>query len=143
MKAFFALTLVALFGLTLAPARADDQYQRTLDKSMNAAGARALNVTGYNGNVHLFGDSGSTVRIHAVLGARSADALKMLDVRTERSGESVRVTDVCPSTRHFFFWSAKDCDIQLEIHYPRAMTASLVSENGNVVADRPGGAVSI
>lgn len=144
MKAFFAVTLAMLFALSFATARADDDaYQRTLDKTVQASGARTLSVTGFNGNVHLYGDSGTTVRVHAILGARSADALKLLDVQTSRDGGTVSVKDVCPSTTHFIFFQAKDCDIQLEVHYPRALATTLTSQNGNVNVDGAGSSVRI
>lgn len=142
--AFFLGAL--LTGLTAAalPARADQySFKRTVDRSVPAAGAAALQVTGTNGNIHLYADGGSSVRIHAVLGARSADAVKMLDVRTSREGNTVRVEDVCPSTQHFFLWTFADCNIDLEVHYPRAMALSLASKNGNIAIDGSAATVSL
>lgn len=145
MKSLLA-TLAILAAVTAAalPARADQySHKRTLDKSVQTAGASGLAVAGQNGNIHLYADGGSTVRIHAILGARSADTLKMLDVRTSRQGSTLRVEDVCPSTQHLFFWSFADCDIELDVHYPRAMAVSLNSKNGNIAIDGAGAAVSL
>ena len=145
MKSLLAtLGILAFLGAAALPAQADQySYKRTLDSTVQARGAAALALTGQNGNIHLYADGGSTVRIHAILGARSADALKMLDVRGSRQGNTVRVEDVCPSTQHLFFWSFADCDIQLDVHYPRAMAVSLNSKNGNVTVDGPTAAVSL
>lgn len=139
-----ALALVAMLAAAGSPARADDaNYRRTLDRSVPAAGAGTLNVTGFNGNVHLIGDDGTAVRVHAVVRSRSEQAFKLLDVRASRQGGTVSVTDVCPTVQHFFFWTFEDCEIQLDVHYPRAMTVTLNSKNGNIVADDPGGALTI
>lgn len=145
MKALLAtIGILAALGAAALPAKADEySFKRSIDKTAALAGATALGVAGYNGNVHLYADGGSTVRIHAVLGARSAEALKMLDVQTSREGNTLRVADVCPSTRQFVFWNFKDCDIELDVHYPRGLPVSLHSENGNIVVDGAGGAVSI
>jgi len=133
-----ALAILAAVTAAALPARADQySYKRTLDSTVKTGGATALAVTGQNGNIHLFADGGSTVRIHAILGARSADALKMLDVRSSRQGNTLHVEDVCPSTQHLFFWTFADCDIQLDVHYPRAMALSLNSKNGNITVDGP------
>jgi hypothetical protein len=145
MKSIAVLaSIVGLAAAAALPARADQySFKRTIDTSVSAAGARTLDVTGINGNVHLYADSGPAVRVHAVLGARTQDALKMLDVRTSRDGGTVRVQDVCPQTRHFFFWNFGDCDIELDVHYPRALAVTLKSQNGNVTVDGSGAAVSV
>lgn len=145
MKHFFAVAgLLTLMITAAGPARADDaNYRRTVDRSVPAAGAGALNVTGVNGNVHLYAEDGSTVRVHAIVRSRSEQAFKLLDVRASRQGGTVSVTDVCPTTQRFFFWTFEDCEIELDVHYPRAMTVTLNSKNGNVDADDPGGAVTI
>ena len=145
MKAFLAalavLTALAALG---APARADEYaFKRTLDFTIGAAGTTALGVTGQNGNIHLVGDGGSTIRVHAVLGARSADALRGLNVTATRRGNTVRVADVCPSTRRLVFWTVVDCDIELDVHYPRSLAVGLRNENGNTVIDGAASAVSV
>lgn len=145
MKSLAVLaSTLGLIAAAALPARADQySFKRTIDTSAAAAGARTLEVTGINGNVHLYADGGSSVRVHAVLGARSQDALKLLDVRTSRDGGTVRVQDVCPQTRHFFFWNFADCDIELDVRYPRGLGVSLNSRNGNVTVDGAGAAVSV
>lgn len=137
MKSLLAtLGILAALSAAALPARAEQySFKRTLDKTIQTAGASGLAVVGQNGNIHLYADSGSTVRVHAILGARSADTLNMLDVRTSRQGDTVRVEDVCPSTRQLFFWKFADCNIELEVHYPRAMAVSLNSHNGNIAID--------
>ncbi len=143
LHVFFGVLLAVLCTAAL-PAHADEySFKRTVDTAIPAGGAKTLDVTGYNGNIHIYGDAGTTVRVHAVLGARSADALQMLSVRTGREGSTVRVQDVCPETRHFFFWSFADCDIELEVHYPRALGLTLNSKNGNITIDGAAAAVSV
>lgn len=145
MKTLLAtIGILAALGAAAAPARADDYaFRRTLDLTVPAAGAAALGVAGQNGNVHLVGDGGSTVRVHAVLGARSAAALAALNVATSREGNTVRIADVCPSTRRLIFWSFADCDIELDVRYPRGLALSLHSENGNIQVNGAGGPVSV
>jgi putative adhesin len=145
MKSTAAIASILILLVAAAlPARADQySFKRTIDTSASAAGARTLDVTGINGNVHLYADSGSTVRVHAVLGARSEDALRMLDVRTSRDGSTLHVQDVCPQTRHLIFWNFADCNIELDVHYPRGLAVTLNSQNGNVAVDDSGAAVSI
>jgi hypothetical protein len=145
MKASLVLAGAALaFASTALPAAADEyNYTRTLDRTVSAAGASSVAVTGINGNVHLYADGGNRVRVHAILKARSADTLSMLDVNLSRSGGTVRVQDVCPTTRHLFFFSTADCDIELEVHYPAGLAANVHSQNGNVAADGARSALSI
>lgn len=145
MKTLLAtIGLLAAIGAAAAPARADEySFKRTLDFAVPTAGAAALGVAGQNGNVHLIGDGGSTIRVHAVLGARSADALRGLNVAATREGDTVRVADVCPATRRLIFWTFADCDIELDVRYPRALGLSVHSENGNIVIDGAGSAVSV
>ncbi|HKU67307.1 MAG TPA: hypothetical protein VJP85_06015 [Candidatus Baltobacteraceae bacterium] len=146
MKGLALFMGVLLTGLTAAalPARADSySYTRTVDRSISAAGSKAIEVAGVNGNIDLYGDGGTAVRVHAVLRARSEEALHVLDVRTVQSGGAVRVEDVCPQERHFIFWSFADCDIELEVHYPRALDVTLSSQNGNVTIDGARAGVSI
>lgn len=146
MKAFLAtigfLAALAAAGL---PARADEySFKRTLDTTAPLAGATAVGISGFNGNVHVFADgSGAAVRVHAVLGARDAESLKGLDVQISRQGNTLRVAEVCPSERRLLFWSFRDCDIELDVHYPRTLPLSLHSENGNIVVDGARGAVSV
>lgn len=142
--------LLAILGLALAlaaassPAWADEySFKRTIDFTASAAGAASIAVTGYNGNVHLYADGGPGVRVHAVLGARSADSLRSLDVRTSRQGSTLRIADVCPSTRQFLFFEARDCDITLEVHYPRGMPVNLTSQNGNVTVEGSAAPVTV
>ncbi|HET9096278.1 MAG TPA: hypothetical protein VFN37_06425 [Candidatus Baltobacteraceae bacterium] len=145
MKAFLAAlaVLTALAALS-APARADEYaFKRTLDFTIGTAGTTALSVAGQNGNIHLMGDGGSTIRVHAVLGARSADALRALDVTQTRSGNTVRIADVCPATRRLVFWTVADCDIELDVHYPRSLAVGLRNENGNTVIDGAASALSV
>ncbi len=66
-----------------------------------------------------------------------------LNVTVPREGDAVRVQDVCPSQRRLFFWTFADCDIQLEIHYPRSLALTLQSQNGDIDLSGPGGSVSI
>ena len=142
--ALFSGVLLAGFIAAALPAHADSySYKRTIDTSIGAAGSKTLDVTGFNGNVHLYADGGTAVRVHAVLGARSEDALKVLDVQTSRDGSTVRVKDICPQTRQLFFWRFSDCDIELDVHYPRGLEVTLKSENGNVDVNGAGGAVSV
>lgn len=146
MKALLTtIALAAALAAAAAPARADDySFKRTLDRTVPLAGASALGVSGFNGNVHLYADgAGTTVRIHAVLGARSEDALRALDVQTSRDGNTLRVADVCPASRQLLFWSFRDCNIELDVHYPRSLPLSVHSENGNITIDGAGSAVSI
>jgi hypothetical protein len=142
-----ALTVLACFGMLLAfgaPAHADEYaYRRALDRTVPAPGASTLIFTGYNGDVHFIGDGTGSVRVHAVLKARSADAVNALDVSVSRQGSAVLVQDVCPSQRRLVFWTFADCDIELEIHYPRAMALTLKSQNGDIQVDGPAAAVSI
>lgn len=143
-RLFAALGLTAILAGAALPARADDtHYRRTLDRSVPAAGANVLNVTGFNGNIHLYGDEGTTVRVHAIVRSRSEQAFKLLDVRASRQAGAVSVADECPTVQHFFFWTFEDCEIQLDVHYPRAMTVRLNSKNGNVQADDPAGSLTI
>lgn len=134
MKGVLAgLALMALSAGACAPALADDySYHRTVDSAVGAGGARTLTVHGYNGNIRLYGDSGSTVRIHAVLGARTAASLEQLRIQTSRQGNTVLVQEQCAERRQLLFWTFKDCDIELDVHYPRSLAVDLRSENGNV-----------
>jgi DUF4097 and DUF4098 domain-containing protein YvlB len=145
MKALLgALTLATALAAAALPAKADDyRYTRTVDTTTAAGGASTLSVTGHNGNIHLYADSTGSVHVHALLKARSADALSLIEVRASRQGNTVRVTEVCPTTRHFFIWSTSDCDVELDVHYPRAMTVALTSQNGNIAVDGARAAVSI
>lgn len=128
-----ALACLAALSLSLAPARADEYaYHRVMDAESSAAGAAGLTVSGYNGDVRLVADGGTAVRVHAVLKARSADAVSALNVSVSRSGNTVRVQDVCPSQRQLLFWTFADCDIDLEIHYPRGLTVTLHHQNGDI-----------
>lgn len=134
MKGVLAgLALVAVAVATSRPALADQySYHRTVDSTVAAAGARAIMVQGYNGNIRLYGDSGNSVRVHAVLGARSSNSLQLLRIRTSRQGDTVLVQEQCPDQRSFLFWTFQDCDVELEVHYPRSLTVDLHSHNGNV-----------
>jgi Putative adhesin len=145
MKALLAtLTIAAAFGMASAAARADEySYQRTIDATAPTTGVRTVSIRGYNGNIHLYGDGGNTVRVHAVLKSRSADALRLLQVQTSRDGDTVRVEDVCPTTRRLIFWSFADCDIELDVHYPRTLAVNLQSDNGNIDATGAGGPLRI
>jgi hypothetical protein len=145
MKAIFAVAgVLAALGMAVLPARADEySYTRTVDRMAAAAGAAVLNVTAINGNVHLIAGDGTAVRVHAVLKARSADVLSLLEVRTARVGGTLRLQEICPTTRHLFFWSVSDCDIELEVHYPRALAVNLQSQNGNVAVDGSTAGVSV
>lgn len=146
MKGLLATLGVALaLALACSPALADEySYKRTLDFSASAAAAAtSISVVGYNGNIHLYADGGPGVRVHAQLAARSADALRALDVQTARQGSTLRVADICPSTRHLLFWDMRDCNIELDVHYPRGMAVSLKSENGNVTVEGSTASVSI
>lgn len=134
--------LLAILGLALtlaaatSPAWADEySFKRTVDLTAPTGGTGSIAVTGYNGNVHLYADGGPDVRVHAVLAARSADALRALDVHIGREGSTLRVADVCPSRRQFFIWDMRDCNIELDVHYPRGMAVNLRSENGNVTVE--------
>ena len=139
-----ALALLAALGAFTAPARADQYpFKRTIDLSTPASGAATLAVSGLNGNIRLYADGGSTVRVHAVLAARTAGALRLIDVRPSKTGTTLRVEDVCPSTQHFFFWEFADCNIDLEVHYPRAMAVNLASKNGNIALDGASAAVNV
>ena len=138
------LAVLAAVAATVLPARADEYgYQRTLDTAASASGARALSVTGYNGNVHLYADGGNSVKIHAILKARSSGALRDLNVTVTREGDAVAVQDVCPATRNFIFWQFKDCDIELEVHYPSGLAVTVNSENGNIVSDGSSSSLSL
>lgn len=134
MKAFFAtFGLLALAVGWSMPARADEySFTRTFDRAVPAAGAAQLVVSGRNGNVSLYGDGGHTVRIHAVMKARSAAGLDGISIAVKRSGENVQIESICGSTRTFLFWSFADCDIEYEIRYPRSMALQVRNDNGNV-----------
>lgn len=145
MKAFLAaLALLTALAALGAPARADEYaFKRTLDFTIGAPGTTALRVAGQNGNIHLMGDGGSTIRVHAVLGARSAGVLRALNVTAARRDNTVRIADVCPATRRLVFWTVADCDIELDVHYPRSLAIGLRNENGNTVIDGAASAVSV
>jgi putative adhesin len=139
-----ALAFLTMLACAALPALADQYpYHRTLDRTLAAAGASALSLRGYNGDIRLFADSGDTVRVRAVLKARSMDALGTLDVSVSRQGNGVQVNDVCPSQRHLFFWTFADCDIDVEIHYPRSLALTLQSQNGDITLQDAAGPVSI
>lgn len=145
MKSLLAtLAVLAAVAATVLPARADEySYQRTLDAATSASGTRAISVTGYNGNVHLYSDGGNSVKVHALLKARSQDAVRALNVTVTREGNTVAVHDVCPATRSFFFWHLKDCDIELDVHYPSSLAVSVQSENGNIVSKGSSSALTL
>jgi DUF4097 and DUF4098 domain-containing protein YvlB len=145
MKLLLAtLTILAVLGAAALPARADEyRYTRTVNSTVQTAGATSLAVTGHNGNIHLYADGTGSVRVHALVKARSADALSLIQVNASRQGNTVRVQEICPTTRHFFFFSTSDCDIELDVHYPRSMAAALTSQNGNITAVDSQGALSI
>jgi hypothetical protein len=139
---FLGVFVAVLSAATLRASADEYSYQRTLDTTASASGARALAVTGYNGNIHLYADGGDSVKIHAVLKARSEDAVRDLNVAVKRAGNTVDVEDVCPATRNFIFWTAKDCDIELDVHYPAAFAVSVDSENGNIVSEGANGSLT-
>lgn len=145
MKSLLAtLAILATLGAAALPARADEyRYTRAVNSTVPTAGATSLAVTGHNGNIHLYAEGSGSVRVHALVKARSADALSLIQVNASRQGNTVRVQEVCPSTRHFFFWTAADCDIELDVHYPRSMAVALTSQNGNITAVDAQGALSI
>ena len=142
--------VLAAAGLGLAfiaatlPARADNYpFRRTLDSSLQVAGVAKLNFSGLNGDVVMKADSGNTVRINAVLRARSQSELDGTSVRTSRDGDALVVQDVCNSRRQFLFWSFADCDIDYQISYPRNLSVNVKNENGDVHVDNAGAPVTI
>jgi hypothetical protein len=145
MKSLFAVLAVAVaLGAAYLPARADDYpYKRTFDLSTAANGASSIALTGYNGNVRLYADGGSMIRVHAIFSARSTDALKVMNVKPSQQGTTLHLDEVCGSSRHFLIWSFKDCEIDLEVHYPRGMAASVHNQNGNIVVSGAGDALQI
>jgi DUF4097 and DUF4098 domain-containing protein YvlB len=145
MKITLALLVtLAILGAATVPVRADEySYHRTLDTELAVGTARALTVTGYNGDIRLIADAGNTVRVHAVLGARSVEGVNALNVLVARGGSAVSVQNVCPSQRHFFFWTFADCNIQLVVHYPRSLEVTLQNQNGDIDVQGASAAVSI
>lgn len=144
MKATLAIAGVALaLAAAVQPAQADDfSHKRTIDQSVSAAGASSIMVLGTNGNVHLYADGGTSVRVHATLEAPSDDVLKMVSVQMSRTGGTVRIQDICPTTR-YFFWTTSDCTIELEVHYPRSFATNVQSSNGNITVDGAASSVSV
>lgn len=139
-----ALAILVAAGAATAPALADEYaFKRTLVFTVPASGAASVEIAGRNGNIRLYADGGSTVRVHAVLGARSEQALRELNVTAARAGTALRLADVCPSSRQFIFWTFADCDIELEVHYPRALALRLRNENGDIAVDGPGSGIDV
>ncbi len=139
-----ALGTAALLAVAALPAYAADAYQRTFDSTVQPGGATALEIAGQNGNVRAYGDGGTTIRVHAELKAKTADAARTMDVRVSRDGNAVRIESRCGARRSvLLFWSFSACDVEYTIRYPRALALALHSENGNVDIDGPGAPVSV
>lgn len=143
LTVFLGVLVVALSAATLRATADEYNYQRPLDAARPASGAAALDVTGYNGNIRLYADGGNAVKVHAVLKARSEDALRDLNVTVTRQGNTIAVQDVCPQTRGLLFWHFKDCDIELDVHYPAGIALNVKSENGNVVSNGSAGSLQL
>lgn len=122
----------AVLALPALPARADQSVKRTVDRSVPAAGATALDLAGHNGDVTLVADAGSTVRVRAVMSGRSIDAVDRIVVDVLRSGNAVRVQDRCPGSRQILWWKIADCGVDYEIHYPRGLAVDVRTQNGDV-----------
>lgn len=129
-------TLIALgvlaAGTTLPARAAFDDYTKNFDQTVQAAGVSSLDIAGRNGNVRLYDDGGSAVRIHAVLKAKSESSLEKVAVNVSRSGDAVRIESRCGSTTSFLFWTFADCDVEYEVHYPHGLALQIHNENGNI-----------
>lgn len=126
------LGVAAALAAVSLPARADEAYKRTFETTIPAAGATSLNVADFNGDVTLQAVDGTdSVQVNATLEARSANALSAASVRTYRTGDVVHIDDAC-SSRHFFFWSFADCDVDYVVRYPRGMALTVKIDNGDV-----------
>lgn len=138
------LGLGLLFVAATLPAYAGSYpFRRTLDTTLQTAGATGLSISGFNGDVRLVGDSGNTVRIHASLRANSQSSLDGTSVKTSRDGNTILIQDVCSARRHFFIWSFADCDIEYQIGYPRNLSVSIKNENGDIGVENAAAPVTI
>ncbi len=132
MKSIAAVLAALVFLAVASPAaRAEEPFHRRLDSSLVTQGVSSLQISGLNGNVRLTADDGTSIRIHADLSARTQQALNAIRVATTRSGRTIRVQSIC-GTRQVFFWTLSDCDVDLDVHYPRNLAIDLHNDNGNV-----------
>jgi hypothetical protein len=107
---------------------------REISGSMSSSGIHAIVLTGGNGDVHMRAGGGNTIAFHARLQTRHAEELGADTVTIVRRGDTAVISSVCPA-QGVLGWHVQTCDVDYEIAYPRALTASLTIANGDLTIE--------
>ncbi len=137
----FHFLVAALAVLAAAPALADDQPARTIDRQADLGAAHAVALTASAGDVHFEASSDATIRVHARLHSSSASDLSRMDFSIRTDGDVVRISSVFP--RHSIFnWSGANDSIDYDVAIPRGVRVNVSVTAGDVVIDGLEGPIS-
>ena len=141
MKTRFAskslqLLLAAVVLLHVAGCNMSGKFAEEIDLSVSAEGAQSIKVDTVNGKIDVKVVDSDEVKVYAVKTVRAysdaaaEDYAKLVDIKAERNGDSVRVYVQQPRTAF-----GKSVSVSLEVECPANLKAEFRSVNGQVRAN--------
>ncbi len=138
----------ALAGLLLiagSPARAADDREERIEKTIELAGIEKVRVQNVNGPVRVESWENPTLSLVAVKrakGSNAAETLAATEVKIRKTASAVEIETVQPKDRgwsFFSWWGRSSADVSYELKLPAAVAVQVETVNGRITAERRAG----
>ena len=137
-----AAAAVASLLLASGPARAADEKEERVEKTLDLSGVQKVRVQNVNGPVRIESWENPTLSVVAVKrakGSNAAETLARTEVRIEKTATAVDIETILPKDRgwsFFWWWGRPSAEVSYELKLPPAVAVQVETVNGRIMADR-------
>lgn len=139
--------LAAFVVVTAGPARAADDREERIEKTLELTGIQKVRVQNVNGSVRVESWENPTLSLVAVKkakGSNAAETLARTDVKIQKTATTIDIETVLPKDRSWSFfswWGRPSAEVSYELKLPSAVAVQAETVNGRIVAERRSGSL--
>ncbi len=137
--------LVTVLIVAAGPARAADDREERIEKTLELAGIQKVRVQNVNGPVRIESWENPTLSLVAVKkakGSSAAETLAQTDVKIQKTATTIEIETVLPKDRSWSFfswWGRASAEVSYELKLPPSVAVQVETVNGRIVAERRSG----
>jgi hypothetical protein len=140
-----AVALASLLVVAAGPARAADDREERIEKTLELTGIQKVRVQNVNGPVRVESWENPTLSLVAVKkakGGSAAETLAQTEVRIQKTATAIDIETVLPKNRSWSFfswWGHASAEVAYELKLPASVAVQVETVNGRITADRRSG----
>ena len=140
-----ATAVAAVLVFAAGPARAADDREERIEKTLDLAGIQKVRVENVNGSVRVESWENpalSLVAVKKAKGSNAAETLAQTDVKIQKTATTIEIETVLPKNSawsFFSWWGRASAEVTYELKLPPSVAVQVETVNGRIVAEHRSG----